>query len=162
MTTPPSLPPLMGDQRKVDAEHLRLLAGFHFVLAGRSAIFVGFLLLHWLFLHTFLTHPDLVKEAKNGLPPAAIFGIFKWFCLFFGAAIVTSGLTNLAAGWGILRRMWRVFCLVVAGGNCWGFPCGTALGVFTLIVLLRESVAEACAVTANPSLPVVPPPPLRA
>ncbi len=150
------LPPLMRDQRKVDSEHLRLLAIFHFVLAGLSVVFLGFLFLHWFFLHTLLTNPELVKGARNGPSPEVVFGIFKWIYLFAGTAIVVSGLLNLMAGWGLLRRRWRVFCLVVAGVNCLGFPFGTALGVFTLIVLLRESVTELYAGAPGPAAGAAP------
>lgn len=148
----------MRDQRKIDAEHLKILAIFHFVLAGLSVVFLGFLCLHWLFLHAILTNPEIMKEAKNGPPPAAFFHVFQWFYLFFGTMIVSSGLMNLAAGWGILRRRWRVFCLIAAGVNCLGFPFGTALGAFTLVVLLRESVAELYAAAKAP--PLAPPPPV--
>jgi len=37
------------------------------------------------------------------------------------------------------RRSW-VFCIVVAALSCIGIPFGTALGVFTLLVLSRHSV----------------------
>lgn len=37
------------------------------------------------------------------------------------------------------RRHW-LFCLIVAGLSCLNMPLGTVLGVFTIIVLNRESV----------------------
>jgi len=33
-----ALPPILRDQRKIDAEHLRLLAIFHFIAAGLHAL----------------------------------------------------------------------------------------------------------------------------
>ncbi len=36
----------------------------------------------------------------------------------------------------------RLFCLVVAGVECAFMPFGTVLGVFTIAVLMRESVKE--------------------
>lgn len=140
--TSSSLPPLLRDQRKVDADHLRLLAIFHFVLAGLGILGLGFLFLHWLFLHTFLGNPEMWKDAKGGPPPREIFAIFKWFYLFAAGMIIGLGLIHVASGWCILKRRARTFSLVVAGVSCFGFPFGTVLGVFTLVVLLRESVAE--------------------
>jgi hypothetical protein len=43
-----------------------------------------------------------------------------------------------------------MFSLVIAGLNCIQIPFGTALGVFTIIVLLRDSVREAYAAGATP------------
>ena len=35
-----------------------------------------------------------------------------------------------------------MYCLVMAGIECLFMPFGTVLGVFTIIVLMRESVKE--------------------
>jgi len=35
-----------------------------------------------------------------------------------------------------------MFSLIIAGINCVQFPFGTVLGVFTFVVLLRDSVRE--------------------
>ena len=136
------LPPLMRDQRKADAEHLKLLAIFHFVLAGLTLIGLGFLFLHWFFMHSIFENPEMFKHAKDGPPPAQFFAVFKWFYIFFGTCIVTGGILNLLSGWAILRRRARIFSLIVAGIDCAVIPLGTALGVFTFIVLLRDSVRE--------------------
>jgi len=42
----------------------------------------------------------------------------------------------------IKARRHRAFSLVVSGFNCLHMPLGTVLGVFTFIVLGRESVRE--------------------
>jgi hypothetical protein len=143
MSTP--LPPLMRDQRKVDAEHLKLLAVFHFVLAGFALVGLGFLAMHWFFMSTFFGNPEMWKDAKGGAPtppPQEFFAIFKWFYAVMGVFIVGGGLASLISGLCILRRRARTFSLVVAGIVCLGFPFGTALGVFTFVVLLRDSVTE--------------------
>jgi len=134
----------MRDQRKVDAEHLKLLAVFHFVLAGLSILGLLFLFGHWFFMSSIFDNPEMWKNAKNGAqpPPKEFFAIFKWFYACMGVMILGGGLANLISGWCILRRRARTFSLVVAGVGCLFFPFGTALGVFTLVVLLRESVRE--------------------
>jgi hypothetical protein len=50
---------------------------------------------------------------------------------------------NLVSGLFIMRRKCRTFSMIVAGANCIQIPFGTVLGVFTLLVLLRDSVREA-------------------
>ena len=138
-----NLPPLMRDQRKVDAEHLKLLAVFHFVIAGLAVLGLGFLFLHWFFMHSLFNNPTVWENSKQPPPPKEFFAIFKWFYVIMGLLIAGGGLANLVSGLCILRRRARVFSLVVAGFSCLAFPFGTALGVFTLVVLLRDSVVEA-------------------
>ena len=49
------------------------------------------------------------------------------------------------SGFFLRQRRRRTFSLVMAGINCMNMPLGTVLGVFTVIVLLRESVRQAYA-----------------
>lgn len=136
-------PPLMRDQRKVDAEHLRLLAVFHFVVAGLAVAGTLLLGLHYLFLRTFLSNPETWRSPRGGGPsPEAFFSIFKWFYLFFGVVLVLSALVNVLSGLFIERRRFRTFSMVVAAIDCIQIPFGTVLGVFTLVVLVRDSVME--------------------
>ena len=134
------LPPSTSDPRRTDADHLKLLAIFHFILAGFALAALGFLFLHWLIMHTLIFNPETQKNAKSGPPPAAFFIIFNSFYLFVGAGILTMGLGNVVSGWCLITRRARMFSLVMAGINCLGFPFGTILGVFTFIVLFRDSV----------------------
>jgi GNAT superfamily N-acetyltransferase len=137
------LPPLTRDQRKADVDHLKLLAIFHFVIAALSVVGVGLLFLHYTFMHSILTNPEVWKNQKNGAPPPEqVMAIFKWFYLFFGAVLIASGLTNLISGLFIQMKKHRLFSLIIAGINCLHFPFGTVLGVFTFVVLLRDSVRE--------------------
>lgn len=57
------------------------------------------------------------------------------FVLSLGMAILT-----LIAARKISRRTGHTLCLVDAGIMCFSFPFGTALGVFTFVVLLRPQV----------------------
>ena len=52
----------------------------------------------------------------------------------------TVGICTFLCGHYISRRTHRTFTMVIAGINCLSFPFGTALGLFSLIVLSRESV----------------------
>ena len=49
-----------------------------------------------------------------------------------------------------------MFSLVVAALDCMGFPFATVLGVFTFIVLLRDSVAELYEAAASATPPLSP------
>ncbi len=136
------LPPLMRDQRKIDADHLKLLAIFHFVVAGLAVAGLGFLFLHWFIIHSMMDNPEMWKDQKGGPPPQEVFAIFRIFYSVFGAAILLNGIANVISGLCIRRRIYRTFSIVVGGFNCLAFPFGTILGVFTIIVLVRDSVIE--------------------
>jgi len=137
-----NLPPLTRDQRKVDADHLKLLAIFHFIGAGLAVAGMLFLFVHYSFMHQLIDNQKAWAGQKGAPPPAEIFGFLRWFYLAFGAWCVVSLLLNLISGFCLLARKHRIFSLVVAGVNCVHVPLGTVLGTFTIIVLLRDSVRE--------------------
>jgi hypothetical protein len=80
---------------------------------------------------------------KPGQPPPPAF--VGWMFLLFGVGffVVYAGLALLKAHAArcITARRSRTYCMVVAGISCLGPPYGTALGVFTFMVLGRPSVA---------------------
>jgi hypothetical protein len=141
-------------RRATDAEHLRLLAIFHFVVAALAILGIGFLFLHYFMMSTVFANPAAWKTQHNAPNPADMMAVFKWFYAFFALLLVTGALGNLLSGFFLLSKKHRVFSLVVGGLNCLQFPFGTALGVFTLLVLLRDSVQEAY---AEKSAPLTPP-----
>jgi hypothetical protein len=154
-----NLAPLLYDRRKTDVEHLQLLAIFHFILAGLAVVGLGFMFLHYVVLHSFLGNPEMWKDQKGGgPPPQEFFAIFKWFYAFFGTLIFASGIANLLSGLFIRRRKNRIFSLIVAGLNCVQFPFGTILGIFTFVVLLRDSVREIYEASPAPAAPLQPMP----
>ena len=136
------LPPLVRDQRKVDADHLNLLSVFHFVGAGLAVLGILFLLAHYAVFHAFLDNPKFWESQKQTPPPAELFAMFEWFYLVFGAWFAGSGVLNLISPFRLRAKKQRTFSLIVAGINCVHIPLGTTLGVFTIIVLLRDSVRE--------------------
>lgn len=148
MFTPPPIP---RDQGKIDAQHLKLLAIFHFVLAGFALVGLAFLGLHWFIMESVFSNPEAWQQSKSGPPPEQFLALFKWFYVGMGMLVVANGVANLVSGFMIRQRRGRVFSLVIAGVNCLAFPFGTALGVFTFIVLLRDSVEALYAATPRSS-----------
>jgi hypothetical protein len=136
------LPPLPRDQRKIDGDHLKLLWIFHLVAAGLALLGILFSVAHYAVLHTVFTNPKIWENQKQGPPPAEFFAMFKWFYLVFAVWFVGSGVLNVVSGLCIRARKHRMFSMIVAGINCLLIPLGTVLGVFTIIVLMRDSVQE--------------------
>jgi hypothetical protein len=120
-----------------DEEYLRLLSIFHYVVVGIAALFGSLPIAH--LIGGLLLVFGVVDD--NGKPPPPFFG---WMFVIVGAVGVTVGWTLagliLAAGVCLARRRHYMFCLVTAGFECLCQPFGLVLGIFTIIVLTRDSV----------------------
>lgn len=125
-----------------DEDHLRLLVIFHWVVGGIQVVFGFFPIFHLIIGILFAT--GTLKDPNGHVDPDA--KLFGW--IFIGVAVTVMlvawafAAATLYSGFLIRRRRARTFSLVVAGVNCIHFPFGTALGIFTLIVLLRRSVED--------------------
>jgi hypothetical protein len=119
-----------------DEQQLQLLEIFHYVVGGLTALFSCFPMLH-LALGIAMVTGSL--DGKS--PPPAFLG---WFFIFLALCLILSGWIIagclVVAGRKLRKRASRTFCLVVAGMACLIMPFGTILGVFTIIVLMRDSV----------------------
>lgn len=119
--------------------HLRLLSIFHYVLAGFGALLSLLPVVHIVLGVSMLAGGF---EGKDAPPPA-----FGWVFIALGAMVMLMGasyvvLVTLAGRFLSRRRHWT-FCVVVAALSCALFPLGTALGVFTVIVLAKPEVKAA-------------------
>ena len=135
---PPPLPAIPSK----DAEHLKLLSVFHYVFAGLSVLGLGFLVLHFMFMRMIFTNPAMLEGSKGGPPPQEICGVFIVFYAIGGVLVVVAGILNFLSAKFMRQRRHRMFSLVVAGMNCLQVPIGTVLGIFTILVLCRDSVLE--------------------
>lgn len=132
-----------------DDEQLRLLSIFHYVVSGMAALFALFPIFHLLF-GLFIVFAGENFDDGKGPPPAFV----GWIMVGFATAFITLGLTFagfvLAAGRNLTRRRNYTFCLVMAAVQCIFVPFGTVLGVFTIIILMRESVKQQFMERATP------------
>ena len=125
-----------------DSEHLRLLSIFHYVIAGLAA-FCSLLPLFYVgigSLFLYLAH----QPAKSGdsPPPEAV----GWFLIAFGILLALASFAFaffiFLAGRALAKRSRYLFAFVIACIECIFRPFGTILGVFTIIVLSRESTKQ--------------------
>jgi len=119
-------------------EHLRLLAIFHYVLAGVAALFSLFPLLH-VALGIGMVTGRLGPPGRGGPPD-----FFGWIFIGLGAALILMGLgyaalVAVAGNFLRLARNWT-FCMVMAALSCAFFPFGTVLGVLTIVALSKPEV----------------------
>jgi hypothetical protein len=119
-----------------DEEHLRLLSILYYIWGGLTACFSCFG-----FVYALMGGAFLVAAAQERNGPPAVVGALFWV---MGAAVVVivlvlGGLT-IWTGRNLQKRQHYTACMVVAAISCLSIPLGTALGVFTFVVLSRPSV----------------------
>ncbi len=139
------------EQRARDESHIRLLAIFSFVMAGFSAVGLLFIGMHYLLMHAVFSNPQIIAQMKQQaaqqhqaaqVDPAMFMKIFIWFYLVFGLWSLVSLVANLVAGFYLWKRSGRIPAIVVGAFNCINIPLGTVLGIFTIVVLSRDSVRQ--------------------
>jgi hypothetical protein len=125
-----------------DLEHLKTLSICHYVLAGLCIIPMIYGLLYMamgIFVGAMLSN---VPNTKDGPPPALFSGIFIGVGAVIFIVALTFGLLLFKSGRNLKSNKSYTFCLVIAGISCVFMPLGTILGIFTLVVLLRDSVKQ--------------------
>ena len=126
----------MGNSVNQDKEHLRLLSIFHYVAGAMTALFACVPLIHLAIGVAMLCG---ALDGKNA-PPRALGLLFVIFPIFFILCGWALAVCMIIAGGSLARYQARTYCLVIAAIECIVMPFGTVLGVFTLIVLMRDSV----------------------
>jgi hypothetical protein len=126
-------------------DDIRLLSIFHYALAALAGLVSLLPLLHiatgLAFVHG--TFGLDLPAAQRTPPPPPLLG---WVLLVAGVALMATGLTytvlllvtarSLAS-----HRRWTL-CMVVSAVSCAFFPLGTALGVFTVVVLAKVETQQ--------------------
>jgi hypothetical protein len=125
-----------------DREHLRLLAIFHWIVAGIAVLIALFPVIHLVIGIGIINGSFPLDAASKGNPfPIHVMG---WFFVVFACTWIVCSLAFAAclacAARNLVEHRHRTFCMVMAGLSCAFFPFGTALGVFTIVVLSRDSV----------------------
>lgn len=134
-----SLPP-PNPQAMQDAENLKLLAIFHYLLGGLTALIGCFPIIHVVFGAVVVSGSLSHMGSAGGAPPPA----FGWLFIVVGAlccllAWIFAALM-IVSGKRLSERKGWTFCFVIACICCLSVPMGPVLGVFTILVLLRPSV----------------------
>jgi hypothetical protein len=124
-----------------DTEHLRLLAIFHYVVAGLAALFSLFPLIYTTVgaIFIFVARHGTPKPGEQ-LPPEFLGWIFVGIGSFLFLLGIAMANCILIAGRSLALRKCYSFALVIACIECLFVPFGTILGVFTIVALSRESV----------------------
>jgi len=127
----------LGENRR----NLKLLSIFHYVFGGLTAALSLFSLLHIGVGLTFILGSQELAQSTEGTPLPPGFG---WIFLIAGLVWLVLGMTlagcAIASGRFLGKRRRYRFSFVVACIECLFAPIGTVLGVFTIVLLSKESV----------------------
>ncbi len=123
-------------------EHVRLLSILWMAYSAVNAI-GGVVLL--VLANTIFAHPEWMSGPGHPMPPNMPTGFLHGLLTVIGVAVLVKAAAGFLAGWGLLQRQsWaRIVAVVLAFLSLFNIPLGTALGIYTLWVLLpSDSEAE--------------------
>ena len=122
-----------------DLNHLDLLAVFHYVVGGLIAFFSCTPFIH-VFLGVAMVTGNIFGTSTGAEPPPFV----GWIFVIMGSVFIVLGWSMatciVLAGRKLKQHKSHTFCMVIAGIECLFMPFGTILGVFTLIILSKESI----------------------
>jgi hypothetical protein len=139
-----------------DVGHLKTLSICHYIWGALTALLSCMFLVHvGIGIAMVSGHMPPARPPAPNQPPT-----------WFGWVFIAMGAFALLLGWGVaamaiysgyclrLRRHW-LFSNIVAGVACLWVPLGTLLGVFTIVILQRDSVKALYGrpITPAPQLP---------
>ncbi len=119
--------------------HLDLLATFHYVVGGIGILFACIPLIH-LLVGAGLLLGLFPFDDQDNIPPAFVgmlFAVVGGLFFLLGQALAWC---IIYSGAQLKKREKYLFSFVVACIMCIFVPFGTVLGVFTIVVLSKESV----------------------
>ncbi len=145
MEAPPIKPPVLNVdpyQALQDADQLRMIALLSQIYGWITFAFSGFFLLYILFAFAMMGQSGVLGPASPGAPPF----FFRTLILVFGLVALVLAWLNAALSLYACkclreRRNWN-WVMAASCLHCLNMPLGTALGVFTIIVINRPSVRQ--------------------
>jgi hypothetical protein len=123
---------------EADDNDLRLIVTFHYVVAAFAAFFGLFPFIH-LTLGVLMLRGELGGPGKQQ-PPEFVGYLFVGFAVLLITMLWATAGALLYGARCLKARRRHMLCMVVAGIGCLFMPFGTALGIYTLIVLQRPTV----------------------
>jgi len=125
-----------------NCEHLKLLSTFQYVVGGIVSVTAMFSLFHISIGLSIIHSPNKPLQSDGTLLPPE----FGWFFFIGGLLFLVFGLTLaiclIASGRFLAKRKRYWFSFIIACVECLFAPFGTILGIFTIIILSRDSVKE--------------------
>ena len=128
----------MSQMVNQDLEHLKILSICFYVKAGLMTL-TGLFFSIYIFFGAVFIAADIPRQ-RNEPPPELLGGFFVGFGLVFMGIFFLLAFLAFWAGRSLTKHKNYTFCIVIAALVCLSMPLGTILGVFTIIVLMRDTV----------------------
>jgi len=137
---------VIGQQSReevVNNEHLNLLSIFFFIMGGLSLLGAFVLLIYSVVFGAIMSNDHIRQSMNNsGEDVGMIFNILTGVFGLLFLLLLAVGVLQIVSGFKLRKRTHRILSMVMGIVVLPSFPIGTALGVFTIIVLSRPSVIE--------------------
>lgn len=135
-----------------DQTDLKQLATFHYVLGGLGIFFSLFALIYVIIGIVMLSNPDTLDMSDAEAPPAFMGGVLVAVggITFLLGEIVSICL--IISGNKLKKQTGYMFSFIMACIICLNMPLGTILGIFTIMVLQRDSVKALYNRPGNPAV----------
>lgn len=132
-----------GQLSEIDQSHLKILSALHYVWGALGCIGVCGGLFYIAMGIAFASGAmEGTAPTSPGDPPTGVIGgVMIVLGLGILALCLTLVILNFMAAGGLANGRRRTLCQVISAINCISIPFGTLLGIFTLLVLARPSVA---------------------
>jgi hypothetical protein len=95
-----------------------------------------------IFFKMLINNPQFIQQMnKNpgGPPPQQLFEMMVVFYYIAAFICLVAALLNLMSAYWMQKRRNRIFSVVIGALNCLAIPIGTILGIFTIVVLVKET-----------------------
>jgi len=113
-------------------DHVKII-GILWIVFGAMSLLAAAFMLTLLMGISFI--PDIEAPAS---------GILRFVGFFIGSFLALLGLPKILGGWGLLKGYeWgRILTLIVSFLSLLNVPFGTALGIYSIVVLMNKETAD--------------------
>lgn len=129
-----------------DKEHLDILGIIFYIKAGIAAFMSFIMMLYAIFFNLLINDGGIFECFPNDTPkfidPEIIPVVFASISAGFICMMFLVTLLLFLTGRFLRSSRHRIFCFIMAILCLFSMPWGTVLGIFTLIVLNRDSVVK--------------------
>ena len=122
-------------------EHLNLLSIFYYVFGGLSLLGALVFFIYIVVVYFIFNQIPELEELSNSEAKLA-FNIISVVFIILMLLMIIAGILFIVSGLNLRKKNNRTLSIVMAVVAMLSFPLGTALGIFTIIVLTRDSVVE--------------------
>ena len=132
----------MSNNIAKDIENLRVLSIFHYVVGGLGCLMSCIPLIHMIVGLVFILSPEILESNGGDSLPAFIGWMFFAMGLLFFLVCQGVSICIIISGRFIAKQKKYLFSFISGCIECAFFPFGTVLGVFTIVILSRDSVKK--------------------